>query len=158
MSGHATPSTAEFRSHTTSALDQHESDPAFEGNSSLAAHSAYASKFLESAVSRSAVPMSTPKMGAALSTLKQMVNMQDNQTNSSTREVRFPNQRAMPTSGLRDLVMPPIQIVLPLLRRLKGKLLIVDKILEYQACLYSHRGPSNRSPRLLPVHPSRASH
>ncbi|PLB51963.1 fungal-specific transcription factor domain protein [Aspergillus steynii IBT 23096] len=120
VSGRATPSTAEFRSNTTAALDQHEADPAFEGNSSLAAHSAYASKFLESAVSRSALPMySTPKMGAALSTLKQMVNMQDNQTNSSSREVRFPNQRAMPTSGLRDLIMPPIQSVLPVLRRLK---------------------------------------
>ncbi|KAH8434509.1 putative C6 transcription factor [Aspergillus melleus] len=119
VSGQATPSTAEFRSNTTAALDQHEADPAFEGNSSLAAHSAYASRFLETAVSRSALQMSTPKMGAALSTLKQMVNMQDNQTSSSAREVRFPNQRAMPNSGLRDLIMPPIQSVLPVLRRLK---------------------------------------
>lgn len=118
-SGQVTPSTAEFQSNTTAAVDQHEAGPAFEGNSSLAAHSAYASKFLETAVSRSALQMSTPKMGAALSALKQMVNMQDNQINSS-REVRFPNQRAMPTSGLRDLIMPPIQSVLPVLRRLKG--------------------------------------
>ncbi|THC92078.1 hypothetical protein EYZ11_008459 [Aspergillus tanneri] len=121
LSGQVTPSTSELRSTTTAALEQHECDPTFEGNSSLAAHSAYASEFLESAVSRSALAMSTPKINAALSTLKQIVNMQDPQSHPSPREVRLPNQRAMPSSGLRDLAMPPIQVVLPLLRKLKDE-------------------------------------
>lgn len=107
-------------SDTTTTLGQHEMNPAFEGNSSLAAHSAYASEFLESAVSRSDLQMSTPKIGAALATLKQMVNMQDHQVPSSLREVRFPSQKARSTPELRDLAMPPSQVVLSILRRLKG--------------------------------------
>ena len=107
-------------SNATTTLKQHDMAPAFEGNSSLAAHSAYASKFLESAVSRSALQMSTPKIGAALATLKQMVNMQDNPVPSSLREARFPSQKMRLSPELRDLAMPPSQVVVSILRRLKG--------------------------------------
>ncbi|KAF7594035.1 hypothetical protein BBP40_010313 [Aspergillus hancockii] len=118
-SGQMTPSVSGLASDVNTALDQHESGTAFEGNSSLAAHSAYASEFLETAVSRSALQMSSPKITAALSTLKQIVNMQDHQTHPSSREVRLPHQKTIPSSGLRNLGMPPIQVILPLLRRLK---------------------------------------
>ncbi|KAE8154259.1 fungal-specific transcription factor domain protein [Aspergillus avenaceus] len=118
-STHMTPSASEIVPNPNSALEQHESGPAFEGNSSLTAHSAYASAFLETAVSRSALQLSSPKISVALSTLKQIVNMQESKTHSSSHEVRFPNQKAVPSSGLRNLSMPPVQVVLPLLRRLK---------------------------------------
>ncbi|KAE8348322.1 hypothetical protein BDV28DRAFT_143800 [Aspergillus coremiiformis] len=118
-SRHATPAAAGLTSDVNAALDQHESGPAFEGNSSLAAQSAYASEFLETAVSRSALQLSSPKISAALSTLKQLVSMQDHQAHPASREVRFPNQKAIPSSGLRNLSMPPVQVVLPILRRLK---------------------------------------
>ncbi|KAB8234773.1 hypothetical protein BDV23DRAFT_30138 [Aspergillus alliaceus] len=118
-SGQMTPSAPGLASDINAALDQHESGPTFEGNSSLLAHSAYASEFLETAVSRSALQLSSPKISAALSTLKQLVTMQDHQAHPSSKEVRFPNQKAMPSSGLRNLSMPPVQVVLPLLRRLK---------------------------------------
>ncbi|KAL4888603.1 fungal-specific transcription factor domain protein [Aspergillus ambiguus] len=59
-------------SNPADTLDQHESVTTFEGSSSFTAHSAYASQFLESAVSKGHLQMSTPKMEAALSTLKQM--------------------------------------------------------------------------------------
>ncbi|GAB1202337.1 hypothetical protein APSETT445_000949 [Aspergillus pseudonomiae] len=123
---HATPDSRQMTSSASglasdvnAALDEHESGPAFEGNSSLAAHSAYASQFLETAVSRSALQLSSPTINTALSTLKQLVNMQDHQAHPSSRDVRFPNQKAIPRSGLRNLNLPPVQVVLPLLRHVK---------------------------------------
>ncbi|OJI88143.1 hypothetical protein ABZX51_009223 [Aspergillus tubingensis] len=117
LSSQLSPSTTTNYTSATATLDQHESTPAFEGNSSLAAHSAYAREFLETAVSRSALQMSTPKISTALASLKQIVDMQDHQAQSPSRQVRFPNQRAIPGSGLRELTMPPAPIVLALLRK-----------------------------------------
>lgn len=113
-----TPATSGYASRTTA-----ESSPPFEGNSSLAAHSAYASEFLETAVSQSALQMSSPKISAALSTLKQIVNMQDHQAHpSSSREVRLPNQKTIfRGAGLQDLAMPPMHVVLSLCRWVKGE-------------------------------------
>ncbi|XHF99239.1 hypothetical protein AWENTII_002745 [Aspergillus wentii] len=111
-----TPSASGYASSTT-ALDHHES--AFEGSSSLAAHSAYASQFLETAVSRGALQTSSPKINEALYTLKQIVNMQDNQAHSSSREVRFPNKTSIPGSKLQNLTLPPTEVVVSLLRTLK---------------------------------------
>lgn len=107
---------------SSAAIDQGGSSPAFEGNSSLAAHSAYASQFLETAVSQSALQMSSPKIEGALSTLKQIVNMQDQQP--ASRGVRFRHQKAIPRYGLRDLKMPPMQTVVALLRNIKGSLAV----------------------------------
>lgn len=118
---HVTPATEQMSpatGYSNAALDQGESSPAFEGNSSLAAHSAYASKFLETVVSRDALQMTSPKIDAALSTLKQIVNMQDQQ--QASRGVRFRHQKAVPGTGLRDLRMPPTQVVVALLRKIKG--------------------------------------
>lgn len=109
-------------------MDQGEPSPAFEGNSSLAAHSAYASKFLETAVSQSALQMSSPKIEAALSTLKQIVNMQDQQPTS--RGVTFRHQKAVPRTGLRDLKMPPTQVVVALLRKIKCMLVWISAFLD----------------------------
>jgi len=121
---HITPTTPSYPSRTTTtaaALDQHESSHPFEGNSSMAAHSAYASEFLETAVSQSALQVSSPRIGAALSTLKQIVSMQDHQAHpSSSREVRWPNQKAIRGTGLQDLAMPPMELVLRLCRWVKG--------------------------------------
>ena len=65
--------------------------------------------------------MSSPKIGAALSTLKQIVSLQDHQAHpSSSREVRLPNQKTIRGAGLQDLAMPPIDMVLSLCRWIKG--------------------------------------
>ncbi|PYI07950.1 fungal-specific transcription factor domain protein [Aspergillus sclerotiicarbonarius CBS 121057] len=120
LSRQLSPSAANY-SNTPAALDQHESTAAFEGNSSLAAHSAYAREFLETAVSRHALQISTPKISTALASLRQMVSMQDHQAQSPPREVRFPNQKAIPGSGLRELSLPPVQMVLTILRKYKGQ-------------------------------------
>ncbi|GES58084.1 fungal-specific transcription factor domain protein [Aspergillus terreus] len=108
-----------FSSSPTNTLDQHEPLPAFEGSSSFTAHSAYASQFLESAVSKGQLQMSTPKMEAALSTLKQIVNLQDSKTHSTKRSDWLPGRRV--SSSLRELPLPPVDIVLPILREIKEK-------------------------------------
>ncbi|PYH60922.1 putative C6 transcription factor [Aspergillus niger CBS 101883] len=131
LSSQLSPSTTTNYTSAAAALDQHESTPAFEGNSSLAAHSAYAREFLETAVSRSALQMSTPKISTALASLKQIVNMQDHQAQSPSRQVRFPNQRVIPGSGLRELTMPPAQVVLALLRKCQEQPSILQAYLPF---------------------------
>ncbi|PYH45753.1 putative C6 transcription factor [Aspergillus saccharolyticus JOP 1030-1] len=115
-------------------VEDPEATPAFEGNSSLAAHSAYASEFLETAVSRSALQVSSPTIQAALSTLKQMVSMQIHQAHSPAREVRFPNQKSLLGSGIRDLAMPPVQVVLSLLRQFKENPSILQGVCPFLTC------------------------
>ncbi|BDD58791.1 hypothetical protein MAP00_004041 [Monascus purpureus] len=104
------------------AIDQ-DSSPAFEGYSSLSAQSAYASQFLETAISRGSFREESPKMATALSTLKQIVNMQNQGPQVSSQEVRFPTQKIGSGDGdghgIRDLKMPPMEAVISLLRNVK---------------------------------------
>ena len=113
-------------------VGQQDPGPAFEGLSSLSAQSAYASEFLESAMSRGGTlsEESSPKIAAALSTLKHIVRMQSLGPQHSVQEVRFPSQKAAsPGSaqtaaddGLKNLKMPPMEAVIALLHRIKGEL------------------------------------
>lgn len=93
----------------------------------MAAHSAYASKFLETAVSQNAMEMSSPKIGAALSTLRQIVNMQQDQQAQASSRVRLPRQMTIQgagsSAGLKDLPMPPVQVVLSLCKWATGMFL-----------------------------------
>ncbi|RDW93052.1 putative C6 transcription factor [Aspergillus mulundensis] len=110
------PSVQDHPSNPQDAMDQAESKNGLEGNSLMATQSAYASDFLQTAVSRSPVPMSDSKINAALSTLKQLVKMQDNQA-SAAREYPPPKQRRLTDCNPRDLDMPPMHVVIPLLRK-----------------------------------------
>ncbi|KAL4804935.1 hypothetical protein BDV18DRAFT_23166 [Aspergillus unguis] len=98
------------------AMDQQESKNGFEDNSLMATQSAYASDFLQTAVSRSPLQMSVSKINAALSTLKQLVNMQDNQ-GSSARELPPSRRKRLADCNLRESKMPPMHVVIPMLRR-----------------------------------------
>jgi hypothetical protein len=100
-------------------MDQAESRTGFEGNSLMATQSAYASDFLQTAVSRSPLPISDSKINTALSTLKQLVNMQDNQV-SSAREFAPPKRNRLTDCNPRELSMPPMNVVIPLLRKAIG--------------------------------------
>lgn len=103
------------------AIEQHESEPRFEGDSSLAAHSAYAKEFLESAVSHSTPEMfSSPKISEALSSLKQIVEMQSKQRDAGTQRGQL-SSRLSARCDIRDLEMPPLPIVLSVLKKAKGK-------------------------------------
>lgn len=65
-------------------------------------------------------------MATALSTLKQIVNMQNQGPQVSSQEVRFPTQKIGSGDGdghgIRDLKMPPMEAVISLLRNVKGLL------------------------------------
>lgn len=103
------------------AIEQHESESRFEGDSSLAAHSAYAKEFLESAVSHSTPEMlSSPKISEALSSLKQIVEMQSKQRDAGTQRSQL-SSRLGARCDIRDLEMPPLPIVLSVLKKAKGK-------------------------------------
>lgn len=124
-----TQSSASKHDHTDSkapgytsnlAIEQHDSGSTFEGNSSLAAHSAYAKEFLESAVSHSTPEMlSSPKISEALSSLKQIVEMQSKQRDAGTQRGQL-SSRLGARCDIRELEMPPLPIVLSVLKKAKG--------------------------------------
>ncbi|KAJ5365791.1 transcriptional regulator family: Fungal Specific TF [Penicillium concentricum] len=102
-------------------LEQHDSSSGFEGSSSLTAHGAYASAFLESAVSKSSPQvLSSPKINAALSSLKQLVGIQ-NQRREADLQGSQPtkNARLGVRCDIRDLEMPPLPVVLDILRKIQ---------------------------------------
>lgn len=90
---------------------------AFEGDSSMTAQTAFASEFLENTVNRTLPPDLMPDIQSALSSLQQMVRMQNR---PSPYESRFVNAKPLPKGGLRDLPMPPAPVVVAALREAKG--------------------------------------
>ncbi|KAI0551686.1 hypothetical protein F4679DRAFT_572031 [Xylaria curta] len=105
----------------------------FEGNSSLAAHTAFASEFLADAVRKTTLgdgESINPKFDAALNSLRQIINMQNRSRQRSTAKVwspgprftksvpenesdddRPPSRKNFPRTNLRDLPLPPMTLV-----------------------------------------------
>ncbi|KAK3695874.1 hypothetical protein B0T22DRAFT_497716 [Podospora appendiculata] len=98
--------------------DHEEPDPAFEGTSSMTAQTAFASEFIENAVTQTPLRDLSPSMQSALSSLKQMVSIQNRKR---TYESRFQHAKAVPPGGFRELPMPPLQVVISLLREIKDQ-------------------------------------
>ncbi|KAK6337457.1 hypothetical protein TWF730_002856 [Orbilia blumenaviensis] len=95
-----------------------DNDQEFEGNSSLAAHTTFASEFLEQAVTKTSLSRQfNPDMQNALSSLRKMVRMQNR--NGDTMESRFTHQKPMPRGGFSKLPLPPADVVLKVLRKIK---------------------------------------
>ncbi|KAL8407536.1 hypothetical protein RB594_006381 [Gaeumannomyces avenae] len=91
----------------------------FQGESSITAHTVFASEFLHHAVGRTSLDSSLdPSMHSALTSLQQIVYMQ--RRTSTMAEIRFPNQKPLPKGGLKDLPMPPLRVVVAVLRELKA--------------------------------------
>ncbi|KXX75460.1 Protein STB5 [Madurella mycetomatis] len=91
-------------------------DSTFEGDSSIIAQAAFASELLENAVTRTLPHDIDSDMRSALSSLHQIVNMQNR---PSAQESRFANAKPIPKGGIRELPMPPAQAVVAVLRDLK---------------------------------------
>ncbi|KAJ5653322.1 transcriptional regulator family: Fungal Specific TF [Penicillium lividum] len=107
---------------SNSTIEQHDPSSGFEGNSSLAAHSAYAKDFLESAFSHSTPEvLSSPKINEALSSLRQIVEMQNKQKEIDPQRAQFPNQesRLRARCDIRQLELPPLPVVLSVLQKVK---------------------------------------
>lgn len=114
------PSMAEFSTtHEESTLDE-ETTQEFEGNSSMTAHAAFASEFLEQAVTNTSLGRPfNPDIQNALASLQQMVYMQNRK--DASHESRFVHQKPVPKGGLSQLPLPPTNIVLALLREIKSQ-------------------------------------
>ncbi|KAI1825856.1 fungal-specific transcription factor domain protein [Xylaria intraflava] len=105
----------------------------FEGNSSLAAHTAFASEFLADAVRKTTLGDDAninPKFNAALNSLRQIVNMQNRSRQRSTAGVWSPapsftnpkkgesangdarGRKHFQRWNLKDLPLPPMELVL----------------------------------------------
>lgn len=108
---------------SNAAIEQHDSNSGFEGGSSLSAHSAYAREFLESAVSHGTPEMlSSPKISEALSSLKHIVDMQNRRREGDTQKSSGSSHdsRLGVRCDIRELDMPPLPIVLDVIRIAKG--------------------------------------
>ncbi|KAH6884074.1 hypothetical protein B0T10DRAFT_531324 [Thelonectria olida] len=103
---------------STIAGDSSDSESAFGGDATLAAHTTFASEFLEHAVERTSLHDVNPKMREALANLRHLVELQNRQ--SISHGPRFPLQQAMPPGGLAQLRMPPMEVVVNLLKKIRA--------------------------------------
>ncbi|KAM0806581.1 hypothetical protein AB5N19_06918 [Seiridium cardinale] len=91
--------------------------PLFEGGSSLAAHTTLVSNQVSHNVKQTSPAGLDNDIHAALSALRHIVESQYRKANGN--EVGFSNQKALPQGGFRELPMPPLQLVLQILRDMK---------------------------------------
>ncbi|KAI0376995.1 fungal-specific transcription factor domain-containing protein [Hypomontagnella monticulosa] len=117
-----TPLSVTSRDDASSTVFDPEDAGDFEGNSSLAAHTAFASEFLQNAVQGTPLQQQggSPKIDAALSSLRQMVQIQESRRAvSSFHEYRPSGQKHASKVNLRDLPLPPMPLVAEKLREMK---------------------------------------
>ncbi|KAF3932642.1 hypothetical protein ABW19_dt0201086 [Dactylella cylindrospora] len=117
---YTSPSVADSSTICEDPTPDGEADPAFEGNSSMSAHTVFASEFLEKAVTSTSLGRQlNPDIQNALASLRQIVRMQNRGEFSC--ESRFVHQKQMPRGGFSQLPLPPTDVVLKLLREIKGR-------------------------------------
>ncbi|KAF5630052.1 hypothetical protein F52700_7409 [Fusarium sp. NRRL 52700] len=93
------------------------SEMALEGSSSMKAATVYASDFFQTVLGRSPAADTNTRVNAALSSLKQMIELNSYRSMADRAPSRWETQ----IDGIRDLAMPPLQSVLAILRELKGR-------------------------------------
>jgi hypothetical protein len=91
---------------------------AFNGPSSMAGHTAFAGEVVDQAMAQRSPQEHHLKMDQATSCLRQIIEKQ--QQRSARAELCFPNRNPLSTGGFRDLPLPPTQIVLEMIRSMKG--------------------------------------
>ncbi|XXH05289.1 hypothetical protein Hte_011714 [Hypoxylon texense] len=93
---------------------------AFQGNSSVTAHAAFAGQFVEDAVTRHAsLESAHPNMRVAMSSLRQLLRMQSQ--HNTTSETHLAHAKLLGPSGLSQLPMAPLAVVVNVLRELKER-------------------------------------
>lgn len=93
---------------------------AFEGESSLTAHSIYASEYISAAAKSDLTFPRTNGMDSALQALKGLVSGQ-NEANTTLSEARFQNCQLLPRFSPTSLTLPPLEAVMSVLRTSKGQ-------------------------------------
>lgn len=115
---HASTGMESSTAYVTPSVDE-ETDETFEGNSSMTAHTVFASDFMEQAVTS---PLFNEKlshdMKKALASLRQMVHLQSRR--QAVHESIFVHQKPIFEGGLNQLPLPPTDIVLRVLRETKN--------------------------------------
>lgn len=99
-------------------FDSSDGESAYGGDSGFTNQTAFASEFLEHAVQRTSLREANPGIELALANLRQLVEVQRQRTLS--HGPRFPLQKPVPPEGLGTLAMPPVEMVVPLLKRYKS--------------------------------------
>ncbi|KAI1271658.1 fungal-specific transcription factor domain protein [Xylaria sp. FL0933] len=133
----------------------------FEGNSSLAAHTAFASEFLADAVRKTTLGDGgsiNPKFDAALNSLRQIINMQNRSRQRSTAAGVWspapsltnpvpedesedggpPSRKSFPRTNLRDLPLPPMALVREQLSEMRHGPVPVTLAILYTFIDYEH--------------------
>ncbi|KAH6867834.1 hypothetical protein B0T10DRAFT_502083 [Thelonectria olida] len=93
-------------------------ESAIGGDSFLTSHTTHASELLVNAVERTSLHDSNPEMREALSSLRHLVELQAHQSISCGP--RFPLQQRIPVGGLGQLPMPPMDVVVRLLKQIRA--------------------------------------
>ncbi|KAI8712711.1 Zn(2)-C6 fungal-type domain-containing protein [Fusarium sp. LHS14.1] len=99
-------------------FDSGDEETADGGDSGLISQTAIASEFLAHAVHRTSLHDAHPSVDAAVTNLRQLVQLQGSRSISTGP--RFPRQLPLPPGGLSKLPMPPIEVVVPLLKALNS--------------------------------------
>ncbi|KAK4231030.1 hypothetical protein QBC38DRAFT_507061 [Podospora fimiseda] len=115
-SGHTDSSPATHGTDTAFAPDDSDGDSEFAGDSSMRAQTEFAGEVLENLVTRTSLHDLHPDLQSALSSLKQIVDMQHR---PAAHENRFTHAKQLPHALLRDMPMPSYKIVLEVLREVK---------------------------------------
>lgn len=100
-------------------FDSGDEETADGGDSGLISQTAIASEFLAHAVHRTSLHDAHPSVDAAVTNLRQLVQLQGSRSISTGP--KFPRQLPLPQGGLSKLPMPPIEVVVPLLKALNGR-------------------------------------
>lgn len=127
--GHTPQSVANVPTASASTVGYESSDneSAFGGDSIFAAQTTFASEFLEHAVERTSLRDVNPNIEDALANLKQLVDLQKRQ--SFSHGPRFPLQQPIPPGGLSQMKMPPMDLVVSLLKQIRGNPLLIKLII-----------------------------
>ncbi|KAM0547862.1 hypothetical protein ACHAPJ_010209 [Fusarium lateritium] len=103
---------------STVGFESSDDESAFGGDSVIAQQTSFASELLEHAVERTSLHDVSPKMWEALANLRQIAELQSRQ--SISHGPRFPLQQPLPKGGLGQLRMPPMEVVVSLLKRARA--------------------------------------
>ncbi|KAF5678495.1 C6 transcription factor [Fusarium heterosporum] len=103
---------------STVGFESSDDESALGGDSVIAQQTTFASELLEHAVERTSLHDVGPKMWEALTDLRQIAELQSRQ--SISHGPRFPLQQPLPKGGLGQLRLPPMDVVVSLLKRVKA--------------------------------------
>lgn len=109
--------------------DSEDDESTFRHDSAIVDHATGASEDLEHAISSITIDNADPELHDALLNLKLLVELQNRQSVRS--RPRFPLQQRLPAGGLGQLPLPPVNVVVGLLKYAQGMLESCDISLTY---------------------------